>query len=143
MIISLMINTLYTTKWPLLLVPFIAVSVAVCMLIANWQSDFSYHKVVQVIPIWWLQCGMGVLYSAPLFLHYCRIAFLVRLSRYLCGCFTCYLDGCWSDGILTESMMDKLAVKLGSYIPESQVLTERFEANANNKKKNKMGTECY
>ena len=36
------------------------------------------------------------------------------------------------DGILTESMVDKISRKLGfkkaPYIPESQVLTERFEA---------------
>ena len=36
------------------------------------------------------------------------------------------------DGILTESMMDTINRKLGfkksPYIPETQVLTERFEA---------------
>ena len=60
------------------------------------------------------------------------IAFLVRLSRYHLWCFTCYLDAVRPDGILTESMVDKISRKLGfkkaPYIPESQVLTERFEA---------------
>ena len=47
------------------------------------------------------------------------------------------------DGILTESMVDKISRKLGlkkaPYIPESQVLTERFEAYKRKQQEEKQG----
>ena len=60
------------------------------------------------------------------------ITLLIRLSGHHLWCITSHLDAVRPDGILTESMVDKISRKLGfkkaPYIPESQVLTERFEA---------------
>ena len=97
------INVVYYKMMASSLVPSSLVSVVVCMLILQTLSiptDFSYHKVVQILlfPVFG---GSNVVWgSGTRFFHSYivarSIAFLVRLSRYHLWCFTCYLDGCSS-----------------------------------------------
>ena len=100
-------------------------------------TDFSYHKVVQILlfPVFG---GSNVVWGSVLGSFYSYIIarmFCVFLSDYrdiIYGALLVILMAVRPDGILTESMVDKISRKLGfkkaPYIPESQVLTERFEA---------------
>ena len=70
------------------------------------------------------------------------IAFLIRFRDIIYGALLVILMAVRPDGILTESMVDKISRKLGfkkaPYIPESQVLQNVLKRiNANSKKKNK------
>lgn len=60
------------------------------------------------------------------------LRFLADYRDIIYGALLVVLMAVRPDGILTESMVDKMARKLGCktepYIPETQVLTERFEA---------------
>ena len=95
-------------------------------------TDFSYHKVVQILlfPVFG---GSNVVWGSVLG------SFILTLLRFLSdyrdiiyGALLVILMAVRPDGILTESMVDKISRKLGlkkaPYIPETQVLTERFEA---------------
>ena len=99
-------------------------------------TDFSYHKVVQVLlfpvfggsnVVWGSVLGSFILTLLPEVLR-----FLSDYRDIIYGALLVILMAVRPDGILTESMVDKISRKLGfkkaPYIPESQVLTERFEA---------------
>ena len=99
-------------------------------------TDFSYHKVVQILlfpvfggsnVVWGSVLGSFILTLLPEVLR-----FLSDYRDIIYGALLVILMAVRPDGILTESMVDKISRKLGfkkaPYIPESQVLTERFEA---------------
>ena len=99
-------------------------------------TDFSYHQVVQILlfPVFG---GYNVVLGSVL--GYFILTLLPEVLRFLSdyrdiiyGALLVILMAVRPDGILTESMVDKISRKLGfkkaPYIPESQVLTERFEA---------------
>ena len=98
-------------------------------------TDFSYHKVVQILlfpvfggsnVVWGSVLGSFILTLLPEVLR-----FLSDYRDIIYGALLVILMAVRPDGILTESMVDKISRKLGfkkaPYIPESQVLTERFE----------------
>ena len=99
-------------------------------------TDFSYHKVVQILlfpvfggsnVVWGSVLGSFILTLLPEVLR-----FLADYRDIIYGALLVILMAVRPDGILTEELMDKIYRKLGvnkkPYIPESQVLTERFEA---------------
>ena len=99
-------------------------------------TDFSYHKVVQILlfpvfggsnVVWGSVLGSFILTLLPEVLR-----FLSDYRDIIYGALLVILMAVRPDGILTESMVDKISRKLGfkkaPYIPETQVLTERFEA---------------
>ena len=99
-------------------------------------TAFSYHKVVQILlfpvfggsnVVWGSVLGSFILTLLPEVLR-----FLSDYRDIIYGALLVILMAVRPDGILTESMVDKISRKLGfkkaPYIPESQVLTERFEA---------------
>ena len=99
-------------------------------------TDFSYHKVVQILlfpvfggtnVVWGSVLGSFILTLLPEVLR-----FLADYRDIIYGALLVILMAVRPDGILTESMMDTINRKLGfkksPYIPETQVLTERFEA---------------
>ena len=99
-------------------------------------TDFSYHKVVQILlfpvfggsnVVWGSVLGSFILTLLPEVLR-----FLADYRDIIYGALLVILMAVRPDGILTEELMDKIYRKLGvkkkAYIPESQVLTERFEA---------------
>ena len=99
-------------------------------------TDFSYHTVVQILlfpvfggsnVVWGSVLGSFILTLLPEVLR-----FLSDYRDIIYGALLVILMAVRPDGILTESMVDKISRKLGfkkaPYIPESQVLTERFEA---------------
>ena len=99
-------------------------------------TDFSYHKVVQILlfpvfggsnVVWGSVLGSFILTLLPEVLR-----FLADYRDIIYGALLVILMAVRPDGILTEELMEKIYRKLGvkkkSYIPESQVLTERFEA---------------
>ena len=99
-------------------------------------TDFSYHKVVQILlfpvfggsnVVWGSVLGSFILTLLPEVLR-----FLADYRDIIYGALLVILMAVRPDGILTEDLMDKIYRKLGvkkkAYIPETQVLTERFEA---------------
>ena len=99
-------------------------------------TDFSYHKVVQILlfpvfggsnVVWGSVLGSFILTLLPEVLR-----FLADYRDIIYGALLVILMAVRPDGILTEDLMDKIYRKLGVkkkvYIPETQVLTERFEA---------------
>ena len=109
-------------------------------------TDFSYHKVVQILlfpvfggsnVVWGSVLGSFILTLLPEVLR-----FLADYRDIIYGALLVILMAVRPDGILTEDLMDKMYRKLGvkkkPYIPETQVLTERFEAY---KAQNKSGQE--
>lgn len=99
-------------------------------------TDFSYHKVVQILlfpvfggsnVVWGSVLGSFILTLLPEVLR-----FLADYRDIIYGALLVILMAVRPDGILTEELMDKIYRKLGvkkkPYIPETQVLTERFEA---------------
>ncbi len=99
-------------------------------------TDFSYHKVVQILlfpvfggsnVVWGSVLGSFILTLLPEVLR-----FLSDYRDVIYGALLVILMAVRPDGILTESLVDKIIRKLGlkktPYIPETQVLTERFEA---------------
>nr|WP_054673785.1 branched-chain amino acid ABC transporter permease [Veillonella denticariosi] len=100
-------------------------------------TDFSYHKVVQILlfpvfggsnVVWGSVLGSFILTLLPEVLR-----FLSDYRDIIYGALLVILMAVRPDGILTESMVDRISRKLGfkkapPYIPETQVLTERFEA---------------
>ena len=99
-------------------------------------TDFSHHKVVQILlfpvfggsnVVWGSVLGSFILTLLPEVLR-----FLSDYRDIIYGALLVILMAVRPDGILTESMVDKISRKLGfkkaPYIPETQVLTERFEA---------------
>ena len=99
-------------------------------------TDFSYHKVVQILlfpvfggsnVVWGSVLGSFILTLLPEVLR-----FLADYRDIIYGALLVILMAVRPDGILTEDLMDKIYHKLGvkqkPYIPETQVLTERFEA---------------
>ena len=99
-------------------------------------TDFSYHKVVQILlfpvfggsnVVWGSVLGSFILTLLPEVLR-----FLADYRDIIYGALLVILMAVRPDGILTEDLMDKIYRKLGvkqkPYIPETQVLTERFEA---------------
>ena len=99
-------------------------------------TDFGYQKVVQILlfpvfggsnVVWGSILGSFVLTLLPEVLR-----FLSDYRDLIYGALLVILMAFRPDGILSESMIDKLARKMGlkhdPQIPESQVLTERFEA---------------
>lgn len=99
-------------------------------------TDFSYHRVVQILlfpvfggsnVVWGSVLGSFILTLLPEVLR-----FLSDYRDIIYGALLVLLMAFRPDGILTESMMDKINRKLGLkkklHIPETQVLTERFEA---------------
>ena len=99
-------------------------------------TGFSYHKVVQILlfpvfggsnVVWGSVLGSFILTLLPEVLR-----FLSDYRDIIYGALLVILMAVRPDGILTESMVDKISRKLGfkkaPYIPETQVLTERFEA---------------
>ena len=99
-------------------------------------TDFSYHKVVQILlfpvfggsnVVWGSVLGSFILTLLPEVLR-----FLADYRDIIYGALLVILMAVRPDGILTEDLMDtiyrKLGVKQKPYIPETQVLTERFEA---------------
>ena len=99
-------------------------------------THLSYHKVVQILlfpvfggsnVVWGSVLGSFILTLLPEVLR-----FLSDYRDIIYGALLVILMAVRPDGILTESMVDKISRKLGfkkaPYIPESQVLTERFEA---------------
>ena len=110
-------------------------------------TDFSYHKVVQILlfpvfggsnVVWGSVLGSFILTLLPEVLR-----FLSDYRDIIYGALLVILMAVRPDGILTESMMDKISRKLGfkkaPYIPESQVLTERFEAYKRKQQEEKQG----
>ena len=110
-------------------------------------TDFSYHKVVQILlfpvfggsnVVWGSVLGSFILTLLPEVLR-----FLSDYRDIIYGALLVILMAVRPDGILTESMVDKLSRKLGfkkaPYIPESQVLTERFEAYKRKQQEEKQG----
>ena len=99
-------------------------------------TDFSYHKVVQILlfpvfggsnVVWGSVLGSFILTLLPEVLR-----FLADYRDIIYGALLVILMAVRPDGILTEDLMEKIYRKLGvkkkAYIPETQVLTERFEA---------------
>ncbi|MCF0156850.1 MAG: branched-chain amino acid ABC transporter permease, partial [Veillonella sp.] len=99
-------------------------------------TDFGYHKVVQILlypvfggsdVVWGSILGSLVLTLLPEVLR-----FLSDYRDIIYGALLVLLMAFRPDGILTESLTAKIAKKLGFHkepkIPETQVLTERFEA---------------
>ncbi len=110
-------------------------------------TDFSYHKVVQILlfpvfggsnVVWGSVLGSFILTLLPEVLR-----FLSDYRDIIYGALLVILMAVRPDGILTESMVDKISRKLGfkkaPYIPESQVLTERFEAYKRKQQEEKQG----
>ena len=110
-------------------------------------TDFSYHKVVQILlfpvfggsnVVWGSVLGSFILTLLPEVLR-----FLSDYRDIIYGALLVILMAVRPDGILTESMVDKIIRKLGfkkaPYIPESQVLTERFEAYKRKQQEEKQG----
>ena len=106
-------------------------------------TDFSYHKVVQILlfPVFGgsnVVWGSFILTLLPEVLR-----FLSDYRDIIYGALLVILMAVRPDGILTESMVDKISRKLGfkkaPYIPESQVLTERFEAYKRKQQEEKQG----
>lgn len=108
---------------------------------------FSYHKVVQILlfpvfggsnVVWGSVLGSFILTLLPEVLR-----FLSDYRDIIYGALLVILMAVRPDGILTESMVDKISRKLGfkkaPYIPESQVLTERFEAYKRKQQEEKQG----
>ena len=99
-------------------------------------TDFSYHKVVQILlfpvfggsnVVWGSVLGSFILTLLPEVLR-----FLADYRDIIYGALLVILMAVRPDGILREELMDKIYRKIGvkkkPYIPETQVLTERFEA---------------
>lgn len=99
-------------------------------------TDFGYHKVVQILlypvfggsdVVWGSLLGSFVLTLLPEVLR-----FLSDYRDIIYGLLLVVLMAFRPNGILTESLTAKIARKLGLHkdpkIPETQVLTERFEA---------------
>ena len=110
-------------------------------------TDFSSHKVVQILlfpvfggsnVVWGSVLGSFILTLLPEVLR-----FLSDYRDIIYGALLVILMAVRPDGILTESMVDKISRKLGfkkaPYIPESQVLTERFEAYKRKQQEEKQG----
>ena len=110
-------------------------------------TAFSYHKVVQILlfpvfggsnVVWGSVLGSFILTLLPEVLR-----FLSDYRDIIYGALLVILMAVRPDGILTESMVDKISRKLGfkkaPYIPESQVLTERFEAYKRKQQEEKQG----
>ena len=110
-------------------------------------TDVSYHKVVQILlfpvfggsnVVWGSVLGSFILTLLPEVLR-----FLSDYRDIIYGALLVILMAVRPDGILTESMVDKISRKLGfkkaPYIPESQVLTERFEAYKRKQQEEKQG----
>jgi len=110
-------------------------------------TDFSYHKVVQILlfpvfggsnVVWGSVLGSFILTLLPEVLR-----FLSDYRDIIYGALLVILMAVRPDGILTESMVDKISRKLGlkkaPYIPKSQVLTERFEAYKRKQQEEKQG----
>ena len=110
-------------------------------------TDCSYHKVVQILlfpvfggsnVVWGSVLGSFILTLLPEVLR-----FLSDYRDIIYGALLVILMAVRPDGILTESMVDKISRKLGfkkaPYIPESQVLTERFEAYKRKQQEEKQG----
>ena len=110
-------------------------------------TDFSYQKVVQILlfpvfggsnVVWGSVLGSFILTLLPEVLR-----FLSDYRDIIYGALLVILMAVRPDGILTESMVDKISRKLGfkkaPYIPESQVLTERFEAYKRKQQEEKQG----
>ena len=110
-------------------------------------TDFSYPKVVQILlfpvfggsnVVWGSVLGSFILTLLPEVLR-----FLSDYRDIIYGALLVILMAVRPDGILTESMVDKISRKLGfkkaPYIPESQVLTERFEAYKRKQQEEKQG----
>lgn len=99
-------------------------------------TDFGYHKVVQILlypvfggsdVVWGSILGSLVLTLLPEVLR-----FLSDYRDIIYGVLLVLLMAFRPNGILTEALTAKIARKLGFHktikIPETQVLTERFEA---------------
>lgn len=99
-------------------------------------TDFGYHKVVQILlypvfggsdVVWGAILGSFILTLLPEVLR-----FLSDYRDIIYGALLVVLMAFRPDGILTEGLVDRISRKLGfkkaPHIPESQVLTERFEA---------------
>lgn len=99
-------------------------------------TDFSYHKVVQILlypvlggsnVVWGSILGSFILTLLPEVLR-----FMSDYRDVIYGALLVVLMVVRPDGILTEGLTDRIAKKLGFHkpvkIPDTQVLTERFEA---------------